>query len=163
MPRMYATLDHRQAEHQSHIIEVEGMIHNQNISILIDSRANHSYIDPSVVKKLHLKRCKHDHSWTVQLATGTKRKVSELVKKCPLDMNGLSIAVDLNIISLGSYHVLIGMDWLESHQAILDCHGKTISCLTKEGQQALVKRIPRPISLRHITTSQLKRCFRKRC
>ena len=92
------------------MIEVEGMIHNQSISILIDSRASHSYIHPSLVERLHLVKCKHDRSWTVQLATGTKRKVSELVKRCPLDMNGLNTVVDLNIIPLGSYHVLIRMD-----------------------------------------------------
>ena len=52
MPRIYAALDHRQAEHQSHMIEVEGMIHNQSISILIDSGASCSYVDPSLVEKL---------------------------------------------------------------------------------------------------------------
>ena len=47
MPRIYAALDHRQEDHQSNMIEVEGMIHNQSISILIDSGASHSYIDPN--------------------------------------------------------------------------------------------------------------------
>ena len=144
------------------MIEVEGMIHNQSISILIDSGASHSYIDPSLVEKLHLGKCKHGRPWTVQLATRTKRRVSELVRKCPLGMNGLNTVADLNIIPLGSYHVLIGMDWLESHHAILDCHGKIITCLSDEGHQALVKGIPRPISLQKITALQLKICFRKR-
>ena len=62
MPRIYAALDHRQADHQSHMIEFEGMIHNQSISILFDSGASHSYIDPSLVERLHLERCKHDRS-----------------------------------------------------------------------------------------------------
>ncbi len=70
----------------------------------------------------------------VQLAIGTKRKVSELVEGCPLDMNGLNIVANLNIIPLGSYHVLIGMDWLESHHAKLDCYSKTFTCLDEEGQ-----------------------------
>jgi len=78
-------------------------------------------------------------------------------------MKGLRTEEDLNIIPLGSYHVLIGMGWLESHRAILDCHEKTIICLNDEGQQALVKGIPRPISLRKITALQLKICFRKKC
>jgi len=69
MPRIYAALDHRQADHQSNMIEVEGMINKQSISILVDSGASHSYIDPSLVESLHLERSKHDHAWTVQLAT----------------------------------------------------------------------------------------------
>ena len=110
MPIIYATLDNRQVDHQSNMIEIGGMLIKQTISILIDSRASHSYIDPSLIEKFHLPRSKHDHSWMVHLATGTKRKVSELLKRCPLEMNGLATIADLNIIPLGSYHVLIGMD-----------------------------------------------------
>ena len=97
MPRIYAALDNKQAEFQSHMIEVEGMINNRPIIILIDSGARHSYVDPRVAESLHLSRRKHEKSWLVQLATGTKRKVIELIKSCSVDMNGLSKKVELNI------------------------------------------------------------------
>jgi hypothetical protein len=69
VPRIYASLDNKQAEYQSHLIEVEGMINNHAFTILIDSRASHSYIDPRVVESLQLSRSKHGKSWLVQLAT----------------------------------------------------------------------------------------------
>jgi hypothetical protein len=59
MPRIYATLDNKQVELQSHMIEVEGMINNHAFTILIDSGASHSYIDPRVVESFHLSRSKH--------------------------------------------------------------------------------------------------------
>jgi hypothetical protein len=43
-----------------------------------------------------------------------------------MDMNGLSTREDLNIIPLGSYDFLIGMDWLDQHHAILECYNKDI-------------------------------------
>jgi hypothetical protein len=49
----------------------------------------------------------------VQLATRAKRKINEMVKTCPMNMNGLNTRENLNIIPLGSYDFLIGMDWLE--------------------------------------------------
>jgi hypothetical protein len=52
-------------EFQSHMIEVEGMINNQPFIILIDSRASHSYVDPTVVESFHLSRSKHQRSWLV--------------------------------------------------------------------------------------------------
>jgi hypothetical protein len=73
-----------------------------------------------VVKSLHLSRNKHEKSWLVQLAARTKRKVTELIKSCSVDMNGLSTKVELNIIPLGSYDCLIGMDWLDQHHALLN-------------------------------------------
>jgi hypothetical protein len=53
IPRIYATLEDRQAEYQSNMIEVEGNIINQPIVILIDLKARYFYIDPKIVDKLH--------------------------------------------------------------------------------------------------------------
>jgi hypothetical protein len=133
MPRIYAALENKQDEYQSHMIEVEGMINNHAFTILIHSGACHSYIDPRVVESLKLLRSKHEKSWLVQLAIGTKRKSTKLVKSCPMDMNGWSTKDELNVMSLGSYDCLIGMDWLEQHHAILDCHKKAFTCLDEEG------------------------------
>ena len=55
-----------------------------------------------------------------------------MVQKCPLVMNGLVTCVDLNVLPLGAYDVLIGMDWLESHRLKLDCYNKTFECMDEE-------------------------------
>jgi hypothetical protein len=91
------------------MIEVEGMIKNHAFTILIDLGDSHSYIDPRVVLNLQLLRNKHGKSCLVQIATGTKRKVMELVKSCPVDMNGLSTRDELNVLPLGSYDCLISV------------------------------------------------------
>jgi hypothetical protein len=52
IPRIYVALDNKQAEFQSHMIEVEGMINNHAFNILIDSGDSHSYVDPKVVERL---------------------------------------------------------------------------------------------------------------
>jgi len=121
MPRIYAALDNKQAEYQFPMIEVEGKIGNQPIEILTDSEVGHSYINANIVEIFHLQRSKHKKSWLVQLAMRAKRKINELVKDCPIDMNGLNTKVDVNIIPLGSYDCLIGMDWLEKHHDVPDC------------------------------------------
>jgi hypothetical protein len=80
VPRIYASLDNKQSEFQSHMIEFEGMINNHAFTILIDLGASHSYIYPKVMEILCFPRSKHDKSWLVQVATRAKRKVVELVK-----------------------------------------------------------------------------------
>ena len=129
------------------MIEVEGMINNRPLVILIYSGASHSYVDPRVVESMHLMRSKHDKSWLVQLATGTKRKVTELVKSCSMDMNGMSTKVELKILPLGSYDCLIGMDWLDQHHALLDCRNKRFTYLNEEGNPVTVQGIPRAMLL----------------
>jgi hypothetical protein len=163
VPRIYATLDNKQAEFQSHMIEVEGKLNNQTISILIDSRASESYIDPKMVEILQFPRNKHGKSWLVQLATGDKRKINEMVKTCLMDMNGLSTKADLKILPLGSYDCLIGMDWLDQHHAILDYHNKAFTCMDEEWNLRAIQGIPKVVTVREISTLQLKKCYRKGC
>jgi predicted aspartyl protease len=115
------------------MIEVEGMINNQTIVILIDSGASHSYIDSKMVESLDFPRRNHGKSWLVQLAMGAKRKFNEMVKSYCMDMNGLNTKEDLNILPLGSYEFLIGMDWLDQHHALLDYNNKAFTCLDEEG------------------------------
>jgi hypothetical protein len=62
VPRIYAALDNKKAEYQSHMIEVEGMINIHTIAILIDSGDIHSYIDPKMVESLQLPISKHGKS-----------------------------------------------------------------------------------------------------
>jgi hypothetical protein len=115
------------------------------------------------VERLHFPRRKNEKSWLVQLATGGRRKFVELVKSCPLGMNGLSTKEDLNMFPLGSYDLLIGIYWLDQYHTILDCHNKTITCLDEEGNQRVVQGIPREVVVREISAMQLKKCYRKGC
>ena len=78
-------------------------------------------------------------------------------------MNGLKTSANLNVILLGSYDVLIGLDKLSTHRAILDCYNKTYTCLDEEGNKVKIKGMHILISLIQVITLQLKKCFRKGC
>ena len=103
------------------MVEIEGKILNTSISILIDPSACRSCVSPKIVDVCKLGKVKHDKPWLVQLATGKKHKVLEIVKYCEVNLNGFPMKVNLNILPLGSYDILISMDWLEQFHVILDC------------------------------------------
>ena len=62
------------------MVEIEGKIFNTSVSILIDPGACWSYVAPNIVGLCKLGKVKHVKPWMVQLATGMKQKVSEIVK-----------------------------------------------------------------------------------
>jgi hypothetical protein len=163
VPRIYVSLDNKKYEFQSILIEVEGKLNNQTIVILIDSGASQSYLYPEMVEIFHFPRRKIGKSWLVYLTTGAKRKFNEVVKACPMDMNGLGNMEDFNIIPLGSYELLIGMDWWYQHHAILDYYNNEFTCLDEEGNLSTIQGIPREIILRDISTFQLKKSYKKGC
>jgi hypothetical protein len=74
-----------------------------------------------------------------------------MVKSCLMDMNRLNTREDLNIFPLGSYDCLIGMDWLDQHHAIIDCHNKAFTFLDEEGNLRTVQGIPRAVTIREIS------------
>jgi hypothetical protein len=119
VPRICATLDNKEVDFQSHLIEVEGKINDQTISILIDLGASHSYLDPNMVEIFQLPGRKIEKPWMVKLDTRSKIKINEVVNACSMDMNGLSTKEYLNIIPLGSYDCLIGMDLLYQDHVVL--------------------------------------------
>jgi hypothetical protein len=60
-----------------------------------------------------------------------------MVRGCSICLNGVNNSADPNIIPLGSYDILIGMDWLDKHHVVLDCHSKKFTCLDGNGNKAL--------------------------
>ena len=95
------------------MVKIEGNILNTSISILIHPGDCCSYVAPKIVGICKLGKVKHDKPWLVSLATGTKQKVLEIVKDREVNRNGFPMKVNLNILTLGSYHILINMDRVE--------------------------------------------------
>ena len=126
MPQIYAALDNNQADHQASVVELEGMIANHLVYILIDPGSNLNYVAPQTIDKCKFQPIRHVKSWLVRLATGTKRKVAEVIPACQFIMGGLPTQETLNILPLGSYDLLIGMDWLDAYKIKLDCYHKTL-------------------------------------
>ena len=103
IPKICAVLEDPQEGHNSTVVEVEGEIVEQTVSVLIDLGSTHSSITPRFIEMCTLKKSRHKISWLGQLATGIQKDVSEVVMKCPLVMDGLLTCVDLNVLPLGSY------------------------------------------------------------
>ena len=70
---------------------------------------------------------------------------------------------NLNILPLGSYDMIIWMDWLEQHKAVLDCYTKILSYKYNFGAVRTAKGIPKPVSVRQVSVMQFKKCIIKGC
>ena len=78
-------------------------------------------------------------------------------------MDQFETSVKLNVLPLGSYDMLIGMDWLEQHKVVLNCFDKTFTCINNDGKLINVRGIPRKTIIRNIFSLRLKRDIRKGC
>jgi hypothetical protein len=154
--RINAAIDGQQADDHSSVVEIKGKINDTQISVLIDPGATLSYIAPDVVESNKLKKLKHTKSWLVQLATSTKRKVVDFISDLEFTLDGQRIRTNLNILPLGSYDMIIGMDWLEQHKSILDCYTKILSYKDNFCTIRTTQGIPKPVSIRQVSMMQLE-------
>ena len=67
------------------------------------------------------------------MALGAKQKVGGKITDCILNLGYFVTKVDIYVTILGSYDIVISMDWLESHDAILNCKTKRLSLMDDLG------------------------------
>eukprot|EP00253_Pinus_taeda_P028227 PITA_28227 len=94
---------------------------------------------------------------------GAKRRVTTKINDCSFTIAKQLVIADLNVLPLGSYDILIGMDWLEKHWSLVDCQTKIIYYRDQQGARKEMQGIKRPVQVRPITATQLEKCIRKGC
>jgi hypothetical protein len=160
---IYAAVNNRQAEHQSTVVESSGTLNHINVKILFDSGATDSFISPSTLEKSGLAAYEHDDFKQVEMASGEKQAVGPSVNNCIVDLGVCTTRLKVYVTALGAYDLIIGMDWLASHRALVDCFAKKVLCVNDEGRPVEIQGVQRKVSLRFISTMKVKRCLRQGC
>ena len=53
-------------------------------------------------------------------------RVNQVYKNCPLMVHDREFSVDLIALPFNEFDLILCMDWLSKHQAIVDCDKKTV-------------------------------------
>ena len=130
--KIHAALEDRQADHQSTIVDIEGIISNHALAILIDPSATLSYITLKMMELCILTKVRYAQTWLVQIAMGEKRKVTDYIADCEVELQGHKTRINLNILPLESYDIIIVMDWVERNRVILNCLSNNFTYITKD-------------------------------
>ncbi|GJZ10364.1 putative reverse transcriptase domain-containing protein [Tanacetum coccineum] len=67
-----------------------------------------------------------DVSYVVELADGRTSETNTVLRGCTLGLLGHPFNIDLMPIDLGSFNVIIGMDWLAKNHAVIVCDEKIV-------------------------------------
>ncbi|GJX76189.1 putative reverse transcriptase domain-containing protein [Tanacetum coccineum] len=66
-----------------------------------------------------------DTSYAIELADGKISEINVVLRGCTLGLLGHSFDINLMPIELGSFDIIIGMDWLEKYHVLTICDEKT--------------------------------------
>ncbi|GKC74636.1 putative reverse transcriptase domain-containing protein [Tanacetum coccineum] len=102
------------------------LINNVYASVLFDTGADRSFVSYAFSKYIDVTPTTLDTNYDVELADGKSLTTNTILRGCTLNLQNHLFEIDLLPIELGSFDVIIGMDWMAEHRAEVVCYEKYI-------------------------------------
>ena len=83
--------------------------------VLFDSGTSHSFIAASCVNVLGLKVESLEKSLHMSSPLGTRVRIDKTCRDCELEISGILLTMDLQVMDMSNFDVILGMDWLTAH------------------------------------------------
>nr|GEZ81030.1 putative reverse transcriptase domain-containing protein [Tanacetum cinerariifolium] len=95
---------------------------------------------------INIKPVEIDTSYKVELADGKIVSTNNVLKGCTLNLLNNSFSIDLMVIELGSFDVVIGMDWLSKNDAAILCGQKKARKYIENGCKLFLAQVTGTVS-----------------
>ncbi|GJY20559.1 putative reverse transcriptase domain-containing protein [Tanacetum coccineum] len=100
---------------------------NQHLArVLFDSGADKSFVSISLASMLNIPPITIDTFYDIEMADGNLVSTNTVIQGCTLTLLNQPFEIDLMPIKLGSFDVVIGMDWLSKYHARIICNEKVV-------------------------------------
>nr|GEU58757.1 putative reverse transcriptase domain-containing protein [Tanacetum cinerariifolium] len=102
------------------------LLNKHYATALFDSGTDRSFVSTKFSTLINIKPVEIDTSYEVELADGKIVSTNNVLKGCALNLLNHSFPIDLMVIELGSFNVVIRMDWLSKNDAAILCGKKKV-------------------------------------
>nr|GEU57054.1 hypothetical protein [Tanacetum cinerariifolium] len=163
--RTYA-LGGRDASPDTNIITGMFLLNNCYAKILFDTGADMSFISTTFSALIDITPTTLEIYYDVELADRKIIRVDTIVRGCTLNFMNHPFNIDLMFVPLGSFDVIIGMDWLTKYHGVIICDEKIVRVpfgivmLIFQGNRDNQREESR---LNIISCTKAQECLSKRC
>nr|GEU33621.1 putative reverse transcriptase domain-containing protein [Tanacetum cinerariifolium] len=105
------------------------LLNNHYAFVLFDSGSDRSFVDTRFSSMLNIDLIKIRASYEVELADERVVSTNTVLKCCTLNLVNHIFEIDLMPIKLGTFEVIIGMDWLIKHDVVIVYGEKARKCV----------------------------------
>ncbi|GJY43376.1 putative reverse transcriptase domain-containing protein [Tanacetum coccineum] len=110
----------------SNVVTGTFLLNNHYASILFDTGADRSFISTAFSSLIDIAPTPLENSYDVELADGKIVGIDTIIRGCTLNFLNHPFNIDLMPVELGSFDVIIGMDWLRRCHAVIVCDEKLV-------------------------------------
>ncbi|GJS49717.1 putative reverse transcriptase domain-containing protein, partial [Tanacetum coccineum] len=111
---------------KSNVITGTFLLNNRYALILFDTGADRSFVSTTFSSLIDIIPTTLDHGYDVELADGRIIWVNTLIRGCTLNFLNHPFNIDLMLVEMGSFDVIISMDWLARYHAVIVCNEKLV-------------------------------------
>ncbi|GJW64443.1 putative reverse transcriptase domain-containing protein, partial [Tanacetum coccineum] len=104
----------------SNVVTGTFLLNDRYASILFDTGADRSFVSTTFSSLIDITPTTLDHYYDVELANGKIIGINTIIRVCTLNFLDHPFNINLMPIELGSFEVIIGMDWLSKYYALID-------------------------------------------
>ncbi|GJS54851.1 putative reverse transcriptase domain-containing protein [Tanacetum coccineum] len=149
--------------HQDPNVVTGTFLLNQHLAkVLFDSGADKSFISISLASKLNSPSITIDTFYDIEMADGNLVSTNTVIKGCTLTLLDQPFEIDLMPIKLGSFDVVIGMDWLSKYHAKILCDEKVVH-IPINGETLIIRGDQSKTRLNLISCIKTKRYISRGC
>ncbi|GJV80538.1 reverse transcriptase domain-containing protein [Tanacetum coccineum] len=123
--KLYA-VGHAGTNPDSNVVTGTFLLNNRYASILFDTCADRSFVSTTFSSQIDITPTTLDHYYAVELADGRIIRLNTIIWGFTLNFINHPFNIDLMPLELGSFDVIIGMDWLAKYQAVIVCAEKIV-------------------------------------
>nr|GEY15841.1 putative reverse transcriptase domain-containing protein [Tanacetum cinerariifolium] len=105
------------------------LLNNYYTLILLDTGADKSLVSTTFSALINIAPTRFDNHYDVELADGKIIRVNTILRGCTLYFLNHPFNINLMLVPLGSFDVIIGMDWLREYHAVIVCDEKIVRVL----------------------------------
>ncbi|GJS12305.1 putative reverse transcriptase domain-containing protein [Tanacetum coccineum] len=102
------------------------LLNNHYASILFNTGADRSFISTAFSSLINIAPTPLENCYDVELADGKLVGIDTIIRGCTLNFLDHPFNIDLMPVELGSFDVIIGMDWLRRCHAVIVCDEKLV-------------------------------------
>ncbi|GKA75785.1 putative reverse transcriptase domain-containing protein [Tanacetum coccineum] len=110
----------------SNVVTGTYLLNDRYASILFDTGADRSFVSTTFSSIIDITPTALDHYYDVELADGKIIGINTIIRGCTLNFLNHPFNINLLPVELGSFDVIIGMDWLSKYHAVIDCAEKIV-------------------------------------
>ncbi|GJW96814.1 putative reverse transcriptase domain-containing protein [Tanacetum coccineum] len=110
----------------SNVVTGTFLLNDRYASILFDTGADRSFVSITFSSLIDITPTTLDHYYDVELADGKIIGINTIIRGCTLNFLNHPFNINLMPVELGSFDVIIGMDWFSKYHAVIDCAEKIV-------------------------------------